>query len=137
MSLAALLVVAGCGQGPTDDALPISIDDGLAPVMRPDQVERIVFDGIRSNEAIVGRALAPPRILRISVTTSDRVGRFEGGAGNGPLQRPDGRPPIVWVVRAQGTFTTPRGLGARRPTATTGYYVIADVDGSITDFGFP
>jgi hypothetical protein len=52
--------------------------------------------------------------------------------------RRTGRPSIVWVVRAQGTFTTLRGrLGAKLPIAMTGYYVIADLDGSITDFGFP
>ena len=138
VALAVLLVAAGCGPGPTDEAQLIAIDDGLTPVMTPDQVARIVLAGIRDNEAIVGRALAPRRILRMSVTTSDRVNRIEPGAGNDPQQRQGGQTSIVWVVRAQGTFATRRiRLGAQAPTATTGFYVIADSDGTITDFGFP
>ena len=136
--LAVLIVATGCGPGPNDEAQVVEIDEGLTPVMTPEQVARIVLAGIRDSEAIVGRALAPRRILRMSVTTSDRVGRFETGAGNDPQLRPVGQPSIVWIVRAQGTFATRRiRLGAQAPTATTGYYVIADADGSITDFGFP
>ena len=133
-----LLVATGCGPAFTDDARLIAIDDGLVPVMTPDQVAGIVLGGIRDNEVIVGRPLAPPRILHMSVTTSDNVGRLEPGAGNDPQLRPFGQPSVVWVVRAQGTFATRRiRLGAQAPTATTGYYVIADADGSIMAFGFP
>jgi hypothetical protein len=68
------------------------------------------------------------------VTTGDRVDRFEPAAGR--ADPPDGQ--IVWVVRAEGTFTTRRGPpGAAPVIAASGFYVIADVDGGVTTFGFP
>ena len=134
--LTLVVLIGGCGSGPTEDpGPPIAVDAGLAPIMTPDRVAAIVLGHIRSDEALIGRALAPPRILRMTVTTSDRVNRVEPNAGNGPQQ--PGGPFIVWVIRAQGTFATRRGRGPEPISASTGFYVIADADASVISFGFP
>ena len=140
--VAGLVLVAaatvGCGPGPLPPEEPapavISVEPGLRPTLTAEQVAGIVIDHIRSDERAAGRVVAPARIVRMSVTTWSGAARIEPNAG-----RPD--PPsneAVWVVRAFGTFTTQRGRNGAQPAAAgSGYYVIADADGSVLGFGFP
>jgi hypothetical protein len=112
----------------------ISVDPGLDPVMTPEQVAGIVIAHIHNNEQVAGRVVAPARIVRMTVTTPGGVSRVEPNAGQPGVAAPD----IVWVVRAFGTFTTRRGLRENGPKiAGSGFYVIADGNGSIMGFGFP
>lgn len=137
MRIAVLILVAvlaaGCApEEQPSGGIPLVIEPGLAPRLTPEEVASIVRRQNEGSEAIVGM-LAPLRIQRVTVTTANRVGSIEAAAGGDGM---DGAL-VVWVVRAQGTFTTRRGLGARPPTATSGYYVIDDGDGSILSYGFP
>ena len=138
-ALVALAVAGGCGPGPADlDSGPLLVvEPGLAPRLAPAAVAAIVLGQIRDAEGMVGGSLAPPRILRMTVTTSDRVSGIEPGSGDGLPQRPEGAPFIVWVVRSEGTFSTDRNRGPHPMTASSGYMVIADLDGSIVSYGGP
>ena len=134
----ALALLAGCGADPPLPTAPappvISVDPGLTPRLSPEQVAGIVFGQIESSERAVGRVVAPARIVRMTVTTSGAAGRVEPGTGS-DVRMPNS---IVWVVRAFGTFTNRRTPPGGEPgVAGSGFYVIADADGSILGFGFP
>lgn len=75
----------------------------------------IVLAQIHTMEKMVGSALRPARIVTVTAT-----------AGS-------------WRITAEGTFTTNRGpAGLRSPMiAPSGYFVINDADGTISQFGFP
>ena len=80
---------------------------------------------IHRNEEVAGRVLSPPRVLSMTAITGAQIAQVEPAAG----QQEPAYQGIVWVVRAEGTFTTNRGPNRMDPpTATTGFYVLADVD---------
>ena len=86
--------------------------------MTATEVENLVLGWIHQNEALVGHALAPARIVSVSAS---------GGPAAG----------IVWAVEAEGTFTNnrlPPGASGLM-TGTSGSYRILDADGSILEYG--
>jgi hypothetical protein len=127
----AVLVVAGCSGllGPD-----VRVDPGLSPRMPPEQVAEVAMGQLRLMEQWAGRTAAPARVLRLTATTADGVVRLEPAAGSGSALTAG----IVWLVRAEGTFTnvrTPPGVEAM--VARSGYLIISDADGSIIGSGFP
>lgn len=117
------MIVIGCGSTPSPSTVAAStpvvvIPSGATARMTATQVADRVLSLIRGNEVAVGHVLKPARILS----------EIASGAA----------PTIVWLVRAEGTFTNNRtGPGGSPGTATSGYYRISDADGSILEFGFP
>lgn len=86
------------------------------------------------NQEIAGQVAMPPKILRLTATTGARIAEVEPSAG----QQQPAEPGIVWVVRAEGRFTTNRyPPGAKPSVATSGFYVVSDSDGLVLSFGFP
>ena len=133
--LVLLLALVLVGGSSTPDAGPtLVVSPGLAPRMTARQVSERVLALIHRNEEIAGRVMMPPRVLSLTATTGAGIAAIEPAAG----QHEPVLQGIVWVVRAEGTFTTNRGPNRGvPPTATTGFYVLADVDGSVISFGFP
>lgn len=122
--------------GPTPQLLAqatISIETTAQPRMTARQVADLVVSQIQRNEALLGRSVAPIRILSVIAVAGDRIGEVQPGAA--ALSPPVSG--IVWVVRAEGTFTTNRGLASPPPTAASGYYLVLDADGSVLGMGFP
>jgi hypothetical protein len=102
--------------------------------MTTGEVSTIVLAQIHAMETTQGRVVTPARIVSITATTSAGVARLEPDAGQ--RQPPD--PGIEWLVQAEGTFTNERTPpGAAAMVASSGFFVIADGDGSIIGFGFP
>ncbi|MEW6224564.1 MAG: hypothetical protein AB1627_08025 [Chloroflexota bacterium] len=125
------LVVAGCSllSGPV-----VRIEEGVSPRMSPDEVSDLAIERVHEMEQAIGRAATPPRILSVTATTAAGIARLEPRAGQGRAPAPG----IQWLVRAEGTFVNNRTPpGAEPMVATSGYFVIADADGSILGFGFP
>jgi hypothetical protein len=120
----------GTGVG---SSVTISIDSTLHPRLTPGQVADLAVAEIGRNEAILGRTLAPVRLLSITAVPGERIDDVEPGAAR--LAPPVTG--IVWVVRAEGTLATDRGLASPRPSATSGYYLVLDADGSVLGMGFP
>lgn len=121
------IVSSGCASNSVVGlSATVTIAPGLTPQMTPDQVADIVVDLIHKNETDAGTVLRPPKILRMTATTGSHIGGLVGG--NLVYQA---EPGILWFVRVEGTFSTGHGLEA------TGYYLIADADGSVLEFGFP
>lgn len=113
----ALLIVAACGLLPEPGPI-VDVSPGLKPLMHPDEVADHAIYWIHVMEKQVGRVVTPAKVLRLSATSRPGVG-------------------IVWRVTAEGTFTTDRGFAVGPRVAASGYWVIADADGSVIEFGFP
>ena len=122
-------VVAGCSflPGPT-----VRIEAGVSPRMTPDQVAAAALERIHAMERTVGHVAKQAQIVSMTATTAAGVARLEprhGGAST---------PGTLWLVRAEGTFANNRTPPGGEPLfATTGFFVISDVDGSVLEFGFP
>lgn len=122
-----VLLVTGCGS--TDLVPPgpiLDIPAGLHPRLTVADVSAIAFRQIHGMEAMAGRVLRPPRIVRI---TANRGGPAAPGFD-----------PVTWIVVAEGTFTTNRGGPSAHPVfplAATGRFEISDADGGIIGMGFP
>jgi hypothetical protein len=131
-----IVVMMGLGGAACDLALfhsyEVSIGTAAALHRSAGAVADQVVGLIHDSEASLGRTLAPIRIIRVTAIDSNRVAEVEPGAGVevGPP------PTTVWVVRAEGTFTSNRPRNGPI-SAASGYYVISDKDGSVIGFGFP
>lgn len=139
-AVALAITIVACGSSASPEAsadgpaIVVSIDRGLSPRMRPEQVAAIVINQIHGMERLAGRVVVAPRILRITATSAAAVSRLEPGAGE-PGQPELG---IEWVVRAEGTFTTNRGpVSGAASVAGSGFFQISDGDGSVVGMGFP
>jgi hypothetical protein len=126
-----VVAVAGCSLLPGP---PVHIDEGLAPRLSPDQVGTAALARIHAMEQSAGHVVRPARILSIAATTSDGLARLDPDLGFGqPIA-----PGILWLVKAEGTFTNNRTPPGGDPAAEgTGYFVYSDADGSVVLFGFP
>lgn len=130
LALAAVVLVVVGACSPTT----ISIAPGVSPRMSPDRVSSLVLGRIHDMEMMVGHVLRPARIVSMTATSGRDVALLEPDAG--VEQAAQGA--VVWLVRAEGTFTTNRlPPGGKPPVSPSGYYVIADADGSVLGFGFP
>ena len=127
----AVVAIAGCSllSGPV-----VRIDEAVSPRLTPAQVADIAIGRIHEMEQVAGRAAKPARVLNITATTPAGVPRLEPRAGQGGAAVPG----VLWLVRAEGTFTNSRTPpGAEPMVATSGYLVISDADGGILGLGFP
>jgi hypothetical protein len=128
----AMLVAAGCSAlfGPD-----VRVDPGLSPHMPPDQVSEVAMGQLRLMEQWAGRTAASARVLSMTATTAEGVVRLEPAAGAGSSLTAS---VVVWLVRAEGTFTNVRTPPGVEPMiARSGYLIISDADGSIIGSGFP
>ena len=111
----ALLLPAGCQESSPDvsqtpDALAanrplIVIPPGVVSSQTAADVEGKMLAQIASNERLLGRVLAPARIIRIQLLRDGEpypLRRFDGSNPNGAAVSPSGGP--GWVVEAVGTF---------------------------------
>lgn len=133
--LMAALVLTGCGAppgvGPTTRVQPT--DDGRTPEERYGQA---MLAEITSNEQKLGRALAPPRIIRI--VRLDPGERYElkhldgsnpGGDAMGPS---DG---AGWMVEAVGTFVEEDpSTGRIESLGSHGFHLWEDAGGESSGF---
>jgi hypothetical protein len=118
----------------TFDAAVVVIEPGFHPKMRPDQVAGIVLRQISAMERTAGKAVAAPRIVRMTATSAAGVSRLEPNAGV-PEAPPGG---TRWLVRAEGTFMSNRGpVSGASGVAGTGFLIIDDANGEILGFGYP
>ena len=136
--------------GPTPSAAPslivpgqvvqpeVVIPPGVTSTQTAEEVAQKMLDVIAVNERAVGRALAPPRIIRIQLLKPGDVyyaRRLDGSSGVG-LSWSRGGP--SWAVEAVGTFIDPIGRdgGVATSIGTHGVYVWGD-GGSWTYDWFP
>lgn len=134
--LVAVLILAGCQQlqqltGP-DTIVPAGIHSPHTPA----EMTQRMLDDIAADEKLLGRSLAPARIIRVQLLRQDELyefKRFDGTNPNGIGASPDGGP--GWMVEAVGTFfsTDPR-TGRIDNIGTHGFHLWAD-QGS-ESFGF-
>jgi hypothetical protein len=136
--------------GPRSALAATGIAVALAACASPLQSPQVVIDapGARMTaadvQAIVVAALehaaqripggAPIRVIRVVATHADRVDLFEPGAGAGDDAS------LVWLVRAEGAFYSPRSAGRdAHPSevAASGFYIIDDGTGEIIGVGYP
>lgn len=85
-------------------------------------------------QAAEGQTAMSARVISMTATTAEGVVRRERSAGSGSSLGSG----IVWLIRAEGTFTnsrTPPGVAAI--VASSGYVIISDADGAILGSGFP
>lgn len=112
----------------------VRVEPGLLPRMTADQVAEVAVRQLRQMEKSAGRTAAPARVLSMTATTAEGVVRLEPAAGQDSLLTAG----IVWLVRAEGTFTNNRTPpGAESLVAPSGYFIISDADGGIVGSGFP
>jgi hypothetical protein len=108
----------------------VIIPPGVISTQTADQVSNRMLGVIADNERAVGRALAPPRIIRIqllrpgdawSIVQLDGTGSMGGGVD------PEQHGP-AWLVEAVGTFIDPIGRDGGLPTSigTHGYRIWGD-----------
>ncbi len=130
------LSFAACGQ--TDDPTTMSTPAPMPVIVRPpgvvstqtaDEVAKKMLEAIAANERGVGRALAPPRLIRIQLLRPGEVYsmRHLDGTG-GPLElSPRGGAP-GWVTEAVGTFIDAIGRDGGLPTSigTHGFRIWGD-----------
>lgn len=130
-AILAIVVVAACSVWPGP---VIRIDDGVTRRMAPNDVAELVLERIHAMEATLGHTEKPARIISVTATTAGGVARLGPDAGRGDAPALG----VQWVVRAEGTFINDRmPPGAEPMVATSGYFVISDLDGSVIGFGFP
>ncbi len=107
----------------------VIIPPGVASTQTAEQVAEKMLAAIAANEQVVGRALAPPRIIRIQLLRPGEVysmRRLDGTGSLGDLS-PRGRAP-GWVVEAVGTFIDPIGRdgGLATNIGTHGFRIWGD-----------
>lgn len=132
--LACAVTAAGCALLPDPTILPVAkIGTGLTPRMTPEQVAGEVLALISQMEEEAGSVARPARIVSITATRAENVGRLEPALG---LEQP---PPqgIRWLVRAEGTFVArsyPAGV-APPPAGEFGFVVVDDSTGNVVAYG--
>jgi hypothetical protein len=85
---------------------------------------------IANNELLLGRSLATPQIVSVeALRGSDLLVALGGPAFDGY--------PVVWVVKATGTFVQSFGQYGVEPLNDTDGFFLIDVDGSVISSGFP
>lgn len=121
-----MVLVLGCQSTP-------AVIDGVKPTMSADAVARVVTTQLEANEKLAGTRMATIQIVQMTATSADRIGVFE------PQAR-DQAPPLtgtVWLVRARGTFFNPAAVDPASMVVGSGYFIVADADGSIVGSGAP
>ena len=88
----------------------VLIEESVEPRMSPAEVSGRVVEAMQDMERFVGRVEKPARVLGMTATTAPGIVAIAAGAG-GMLPAPEG---ILWLVRAEETFTNPRGEGPTR-----------------------
>jgi hypothetical protein len=136
--LGGALVSARMGLGssqPSAASNPVSdfnvrIQEGLSVKWNPVDAAAQTLELIKGDERLLGRALAEPRILSVEAYAGEDI-PFEIGEGN------LGEWPVVWVVRAQGTFVAFSCPVAAKPcpSGSSGFYAFDD-DGMVIGDGF-
>jgi hypothetical protein len=121
-------VATAPGLSPTPD-FSITIAPGLNPDWTPDAAAQAVLDKIASAERLLGKALVPPKILSVEAVTGKDV---PPELGEGSL----GGYPLIWIVRANGTFIADYGPIGNNASASSGYYLFDDA-GTVVASGFP
>jgi hypothetical protein len=131
----ALAAIAVACRGPVVTlTADVTVADGLAPRMAPDEVQQLVAERLQRVGRESGRDGALIVIERVDAVVRDAVPAIEPGAA-----MTDGDESVVWVVRARGTFIATRGLRGTDPPriSDTGYLVIDDATGEILEMGMP
>jgi hypothetical protein len=107
-------------------AYPVSLAPGVTPRMAPEDVASLVLARLGSGASI-------DRMILLGDASDVATVELRGGSMSKPAFGP------VWVVRAHGSFVSRRGGPNRvHPIQhSTGYYVIADRDGTIWGMGMP
>ena len=111
----------------------VHIAEGLDVAWTAAEAAAATLDQIARNEELLDETLAAPRIVSVEAYAgSDVPGEFGGGNGNFSDW------PVIWVVRAEGTFTSFFGGPSANPsTGNDGYYVFDDETGDVIGAGSP
>ena len=72
-----------------------------------------------------------PRIVKVALRRASDVQSVENSAAGDPTGSG-----LVWIVRAEGTFLSNRGLGPPH-VWPSGYFIIDDATGGIVGDGMP
>jgi hypothetical protein len=110
----------------------VTVASGLNPALDPEMAAALALRVISGNEGALGRSLAQPRILSIDALSGSAV---PDDLGEGNLANY----PIVWVVRAEGTFlpfSCPALDLSACPMDSDGYLILDDT-GRVIVVGFP
>lgn len=130
----ALLLVAlvgvrwiGAAGSPAITGLPYVFiaGQGVTPKWTPEAAAAKALDYIATMERTVGRRLAEPKVLSVEVVKGDSVAAATGGENNFPEY------PIVWIVKATGTFKPEFGLPGTEEYGTSGTLYFDDDTGEI------
>ena len=125
---ALILVVVATASACQPKAVAI-VPPGVASTQTADEVAQKMLDAIAANEKGVGRALAPPRIIRVQLLRPGdeySMARLDGTGGFEPISLRGAAP--AWVVEAVGTFVDPIGRdgGLATSIGTHGYQMWGD-----------
>lgn len=112
---------------PTEVPVPtgytVQIDSGLDVQWTASAAASATMAGLLRSEQLLGRRLAEPHIVSVEATAGkDLLDAFSG---------PYPEHPIVWVVRARGTFWSWGAPGQPPLVATEGYVVYDDAGNEI------
>lgn len=120
-------------EGRLPDGAMIQLTGGLRLARTPAEVERLALDQIAADERLLGRVLAPARVLRVMDLPAGATLPAPRADGTNPTRAALG--PHVgdgWVVVAEGTQVhTDRATGAIDRHGTRGYFWFDDRDDAI------
>jgi hypothetical protein len=132
-------------QAPLDDGHALSpspttgyildLDLALTPRMTADEAVVVAMTSLAAMARGAANAnlatSVDPRIIKVSLRRASDARSVESSSAGDPTAKG-----LVWIVRAEGTFLTNRGLGPPR-VWPSGYFIIDDATGGILGDGMP